>query len=746
MKEIANWLSAIAVLAMISCNAGEKSMLPYTIVTDPDCTPENIKDWRSCVFLFGTQKCSYVKAYASLSEISKVKTSPDGTLVVMAAEDFSNIGYSLTEAGEPNSEYLVQSIDGTSVVGKIWAARTDVSDKGEVVQNMAPVTSDVSVELKNLPSGGNINVTLSFTGANNAWRPCDDKFLSIGTCKDLEISADKNGTMVSVFPPDAGESSVEIFIDYNGTTYNTTISDDFVIRTSSLEKYVIDLGNFVPEKKFTITKSTSHLLVPSVVKEVSGTYYVGKADRTGQHYDVTFGNKDSEQSATVRKALCSDAGNHRSIWNDWNNSKALRDTMSYSIIDTEFPVTVRVRKNEGTFSKVEIRPSTYGITAKDCGDNTVEFTIPSADKGNLSVEFDGDRYHNLFVYAMEPDKEKPDASSSSVIYYGAGNHHPGTINLTSGQTLYIDYGAIVYSKVVAEGSNITIAGHGVLCGSEMTHTGDDEYSWGDFLVNFNSKRQNVSNITVKDITMIDSPGWNMIIPMANTVRLDGVKMISWELNGDGIDIVCCKDVDINNCFIRTYDDAITLKCRFIVSPITDVYDVNISKCLIWSDYARGIVVGPEAGNTTSVGRIHGVTVSDCIFLQHKRSLTDDLRAAFAIGQGSDGKTSLWSGTTPPNTISDITVKGLVFDNIDKSGRAISIWQYGGTPKVTMSNVTFEDIKILDSAGNQYPPMNIVTKGSTITGLTVKGFTLNGSAVGLSDIRIDDSSKVGITVK
>ena len=165
------------------------------------------------------------------------------------------------------------------------------------------------------------------------------------------------------------------------------------------------------------------------------------------------------------------------------------------------------------------------------------------------MEFDSDRQHNLFIYAREPDTEKPAAETPGVIYYGKGEHNAGTIRLKAGQTLYIDHGAKVYANVKTEGSNVTIAGHGILSGEKMVHTGDSMYSWGDFLICCNETRINATNLTIKDITMIDSPGWNLIIPKTDGVLIDGVNMISWELNGDGIDVVSSRNVQIRNCFL-----------------------------------------------------------------------------------------------------------------------------------------------------------------------------------------------------
>jgi polygalacturonase len=424
--------------------------------------------------------------------------------------------------------------------------------------------------------------------------------------------------------------------------------------------------------------------------------------------------------------------------------------MSYCIFENPFngPVNIRVKKLSGSFSTATIRPSTYGIATTQNASNTIQFTLPSYENRKVSLEFDGDRQHNHFIYGYKPDSGKPTASSATVKYYGPGIWNEGTITLNAGQTLYIDYGAIVYANVITYGSNVTIAGHGILCGSKMKHWGDDSYSWGDFLIRSNKSNADATNLTIKDITMIDSPGWNLCVSKTDGVHIDGVNMISWELNGDGIDIVSCKNVEINNCFIRTYDDCISLKCRFIVDPITDVTGVKIHDCLIWNDYARGIVVGPEAGNLTSTGYIHDVNVYDCIFLQNARAFSDDLRAAFAIGQGSDGSSNLWSGSATPRPITDITASNLTFDNIAKTGRAVSIRQFGGTTKVNMSRIKLNNIKVIDNSGNLYPAFNIVTNGSTISGLTISNFTVNDNKVTSTgtQFKIDYPSNVEYTIE
>lgn len=742
MNRFSRILAGIAALAVMSCNANDsRTTVRYSILEDTETTPADIKAWEAYAFVFSEGKCISSGYWRELSELVAIDAGKDDIVTVVAAENMNNLGLPLLEPGEDAAAYRFVTDDYSAAVPRLWSATTKLNGGDDTLfQFLTPVYSEISVSVQN-PPDGLVEAELHFPEGKNSWQPYGDSYGTEEVPFELSVAAD--GKTNVLFPPSSAHPPYLSFSA--GNDYHAIpLPIEFAVKKSCCYKYVIDFCDFPFGKRVKVRLSSYNILAPSGVAEKSFEYDVPADIR--DHYSVSFSSCSDSGEASVHKALCSDARKHGSLWNDWDNSRKQRDTMSFSIIDTEFPAKIRIRKNTGSFSKVEVRPSIYGIEPVLCGDNTIEITLPTPEQGNVSVEFDGDRYHNLFIYASEPDSQKPDPDDSAVKYFGPGTHQPGTIDLESGQTLYIDYGATVYANVVTSGSNITIAGHGILSGEKMDHKGDNQYSWGDFLIRHNRTGGAVRDFTIRDITMIDSPGWNLIIPQTDGVTVSGVKMISWELNGDGIDIVCCRDVYINKCFIRTYDDCITLKRRFIVTPMTDVSNVRISDCLVWPDYARGIVVGPEAGNYACQGSIHGIDISDCIFLHHKRSLDDDLRSAFAIGQGSDGSTDLWSGTNPPNTMTDISARNLVFDNIDVTGRAVAIWQYKGTPKVEMSDVLFDGVRIVNNAGNNYPPVTIKTGGSTIKGLEFRNFTINGKSLAADDVSIDLPDNVSMTIE
>jgi hypothetical protein len=98
--------------------------------------------------------------------------------------------------------------------------------------------------------------------------------------------------------------------------------------------------------------------------------------------------------------------------------------------------------------------------------------------GQIIVEVNGDRYNSLALFANPPEKQRPSAKDTNVIYFGPGLHRIGNglgdssnvLKIKSGQTLYLAGGAFVQGAIQAENaSNIRIAGRGIFDGSLMEH-------------------------------------------------------------------------------------------------------------------------------------------------------------------------------------------------------------------------------------------------------------------------------------
>ena len=119
----------------------------------------------------------------------------------------------------------------------------------------------------------------------------------------------------------------------------------------------------------------------------------------------------------------------------------------------EFAITPTAPFNP---DKVVIRPRSLGITPK-IEKGVISFTLPRA--AYFTVEAYG-RQKALHIFADPAAVHTPKAGD---LYFGPGEHEAGIIEMQSGQTVFIDAGAVVYGRIHAiDCSDIKIVGRGIL--------------------------------------------------------------------------------------------------------------------------------------------------------------------------------------------------------------------------------------------------------------------------------------------
>ena len=218
-------------------------------------------------------------------------------------------------------------------------------------------------------------------------------------------------------------------------------------------------------------------------------------------------------------------------------------------------------------ARLKIRPRSLGIVPQITSDGHIIFTLPK--HAYLTVEPYG-RSHALHIFVDPIENKLPNIISgdSNLIYFGAGSHDIGNIELHSGQTLFIDEGAVVYANIHAiDADNIRICGRGILDNSknheQILFEANEENNVA--AVN-NAKRihtlqlEYCNHITIEGITIRDSLVYNIRPIGCSDLSIRNVKIIGcWRYNSDGIDMHNCIGVHISNCFIRTFDDSICVK-------------------------------------------------------------------------------------------------------------------------------------------------------------------------------------------
>lgn len=279
------------------------------------------------------------------------------------------------------------------------------------------------------------------------------------------------------------------------------------------------------------------------------------------------------------------------------------------------PVTLEIFPKKPA-NGVEIRPRSAGIKH--------ELT----DKGSILVHLEKPQYftvepygrsHALHVFADDMPAYGIDFSDPNVIYYGAGEHDVGNIELESNQTLYLDEGAVVYACVhAADAQNIRILGRGILDNSKNK----EKILFEAKLENNDAAVENAErihtiqleyceNVEIDGITMRDSLVYNVRPRACRNLTFKNIKIIGcWRYNSDGIDMHNCENVLIENCFIRTFDDCICVKGFDCFNGDDDpeqlyvtmnhngvCYDtfrhVHVRNCVLWNDWGKCLEIGAE---------------------------------------------------------------------------------------------------------------------------------------------------------
>ena len=264
-------------------------------------------------------------------------------------------------------------------------------------------------------------------------------------------------------------------------------------------------------------------------------------------------------------------------------------TYSYVQFDLDQPVEIMVRGIGLAMDHVVVLPKTQNIQIKKLNRDTIRFAINGPSK--LSIEPTG-RCRPLLLFANRPEKDVPRPDDPQVIYFAPGIHRPpgGSIEVKSGQTVYLAGGAVVEASIhAANANNITIRGRGVLSGDRWAiHEGPVKGLHG--LVNL----VNCRNVRIEGIVLRGSYDWTVVPQNCEGVDIQNIKICNLRvrINDDGIDLCNSRHVKIKDVFIRTADDTIAVKG--LKNDWGSVDDVVVENSILWSDLARIVLLGHES--------------------------------------------------------------------------------------------------------------------------------------------------------
>ena len=284
------------------------------------------------------------------------------------------------------------------------------------------------------------------------------------------------------------------------------------------------------------------------------------------------------------------------LWDGDQRNEAQSEIAYFVTFDMSDPVKLDIEVSED-FESYEIRPRSYDLCDKREGrrislsvDRPMQFT----------VEIDG-THNTLHVFA-NPESKIPEGD---VIYYGPGEHKADLIWLKSGQTLYVDEGAVVYGVVYGKDvENVRIMGRGIIDASPYRRGNDDHEGGREVIEALLEKGfepidmkyhgvlvlSNCKNCLIEGVILRDSPMWSTIIRNdSENITVDNIKIIGqWRYNSDGINICTSKNVHVKNCFVRSYDDCIITRGAYLEGESGNVEDTVVENCVLWCDWGKSI--------------------------------------------------------------------------------------------------------------------------------------------------------------
>ena len=390
--------------------------------------------------------------------------------------------------------------------------------------------------------------------------------------------------------------------------------------------------------------------------------------------------------------------------------------------DMGSPVEIRVKKNNGRIYDVDIRPFSKGI--KYVVDrNVIFFTLDKPQY--LSIEFNGDRLHNLHLFANPLETETYTESKEGIMYFEPGVHRPkdlpnNQIQIPSNTTVYLAPGAVVKAKLLVDkAENVRIIGRGILDhpirGIEVTHS---------------------KNILIDGITVVNPDHYTIFGGEADGLTIKNLKSFSCKGWSDGIDLMSCQNIVIDNIFMRNSDDCIAIyghRWNFW----GDTQNILLQNSILWADIAHPINIGGHGNPDGHPGdRVGNITVRNVDILEHDE---DDVpyQGCMAIDAGDK------------NLVHDVLFEDIRVENIQE-GRLFHInvrfnAKYDKEPGHGIENVTFRNVRY-DGVGEKPSVLKGYDAQRGIKNVTFENIFVNGQK--MKDIKGFQTNEFiqGISVK
>jgi hypothetical protein len=405
-------------------------------------------------------------------------------------------------------------------------------------------------------------------------------------------------------------------------------------------------------------------------------------------------------------------------WQDLSEYQVLVDMhqvrkSSMVYFDFEDSVEISVTSLNRRVNTARIRPLSYNIKPVIHGD-TVTFWLHKPC--NISIEINGDIFHNLHVFTNSPEKNIPDPNDTSIIYLASGIHSfkNDTLLIPSGKTLYLEGGALVNSTILCKNvSNVKICGRGIIVGKDHAIAIDHS-----------------KNIEINDLIVLNSQHYTVMGGQSNNITIKNIRSFSAKGWADGIDLMSCSDVLVDGVFLRTSDDCIAIYGHRW-NYYGDSRNITVQNSVLWADVAHPVLIGTH-GNSEKPEIIENINFVNIDILNHDEPQIN------------------YQGCLAINVSDENLARNILFDNIRiedfEQGQLVNLRvtynkKYAKAPGAGIENVYFKNIdykgkntnlSIIEGYSDSRCIRNIVFENLVINGTQISDMLKKPGYMQLSD--------------
>ncbi len=140
--------------------------------------------------------------------------------------------------------------------------------------------------------------------------------------------------------------------------------------------------------------------------------------------------------------------------------------------------------------------------------------------------------------------------------------------------------------------------------------------------------KNCHNVLFRDFSILKGGHFGLLLTGVDNLTIDNLTI---DTDRDGIDIDCCRNVRVSNCFVNSpWDDAICPKSSFALGYARATENMTITNCYVAGSYQLGTMMdgtykkfAPDVPRLARNGRIKcgtesnggfkNITISNCVF-------------------------------------------------------------------------------------------------------------------------------------